>query len=701
MEDSTNKSNKSNRISPELHDHFAEMLAGLTEACEDAVLVVDRDLRVVLYNSALERLGEAIGIRPNAVLGRKLEDIYPALTDEIAAEYRGALASGETIERRRVLRGDKELWIESRKHPIRSGDEILFVLVFLRDITRYRHIESALRQSQQRYHDLVDNVPIGIFRSTPGGELISANPAMVRIYGFESDEQMKKVGAGATYCDPARRELLMKRLAEEGAVTGFESKHLRPDGQEIWVLSNTYAITDDQGNVLFFEGIDQDITARKKAEESLRESERLTRAVVEHSPLGISVRDRFGKLLFHNDAWLKIWNIWPEDLIDYTTRERDTLQFDKRDDYLGDWKDKVKAIYEQGGYLHIPELDLRKNRKGRPLWLSQHFYAIMDDSGVVERVVILTEDITAQREADEALRRSEEMNRLLLNNVRAAIVLVTYEGVFVFLNEAAARAHSKTVEEATGQTMWDLFPQEMADLQMKNIRHVIDTRQPFTHEICTPVSGDWRWYWVSVQPFSDSDGTVNAAMVITVDIDDRKKAEQELRASRDDLERRVAERTEQLAEANEELRLEQETLHQKNIALQEVLGQIEDGKRAMAAQIQANIDRIAMPILESMERRSVHSSEHVVKLLRECLTDIAAPFISRLDTRPVNLSPRELQICNMIRSGLSSKQIASSLNTSLLTVNKQRNQIRRKLGIANQKVNLVTYLQKLEENSSR
>jgi DNA-binding CsgD family transcriptional regulator len=184
--------------------------------------------------------------------------------------------------------------------------------------------------------------------------------------------------------------------------------------------------------------------------------------------------------------------------------------------------------------------------------------------------------------------------------------------------------------------------------------------------------------------------------VITVDINDRKIFEQELEASRDELERRVASRTAELAAANEELRLEREMLRQKNIALQEVLAQIEDGKRTMAAQIQANITRIAIPIVESMARRSDASSAHLVKLLRECLGNISAPLVSKLDSQPLSLSPRELQICHMIRSGLSSKQIAAAFDTSVLTVNKQRNQIRKKLGIAKKKVNLVSLLGRLE-----
>ncbi|MBD3258865.1 PAS domain S-box protein, partial [candidate division GN15 bacterium] len=136
----------------------------------------------------------------------------------------------------------------------------------------------------------------------------------------------------------------------------------------------------------------------------LRDSEQFNRVVLERSPLGISVRSRTGRLLSYNAAWMRIWQTWKEDLIDYTDRHRPKLEFDHRDSYLGEWLPRVRDIYENGGYLHIPELDLRHSRKGGERWLSQHFYAIRDLKGEVDRVVIITEDITQRKKAEVAVQ---------------------------------------------------------------------------------------------------------------------------------------------------------------------------------------------------------------------------------------------------------------------------------------------------------
>jgi len=152
----------------------------------------------------------------------------------------------------------------------------------------------------------------------------------------------------------------------------------------------------------------QDRRQRKQAEDALRESESFNQAILQNSPIGISVRSRTGKLLSVNDAWKKIWAISDFDLQDDLTRERPALNFDEGDDYLASHKDEVRRIYEQGGHLYLPELKITPPRAGAAEWVSQHFYAILDGQGQVARVVILTENITERKLAHEIIQESEE-----------------------------------------------------------------------------------------------------------------------------------------------------------------------------------------------------------------------------------------------------------------------------------------------------
>jgi PAS domain S-box-containing protein len=143
---------------------------------------------------------------------------------------------------------------------------------------------------------------------------------------------------------------------------------------------------------------------RKRAEEALRQSEEFNRAVIENSPLGISVRSPLGQLLSYNAAWQRIWAMPDEAIIDDLTRLRLALVFDDRDNYLKPWLSEVKRVYEQGGTLAIPEIRTANSRPDAAQWVSQYFYAIKNVDGEVERIVILTEDITVRKRALEAER---------------------------------------------------------------------------------------------------------------------------------------------------------------------------------------------------------------------------------------------------------------------------------------------------------
>ena len=163
--------------------------------------------------------------------------------------------------------------------------------------------------------------------------------------------------------------------------------------------------------------------------------------------------------------------------------------------------------------------------------------------------------------------------------------------------------------------------------------------------------------------------------------------------SRDVTECRQTEKT--LKDTNARLKIEQNALYNKNIALKEVLDQIDREKTEISLQVQSNIEKIAIPIIRILEERSGSEEKHYISLLENCLSNITSPFISLLQKSHVRLSPREMEICNMVKNGMTSKQIAALLNISVETVRKQRQNIRKKLNIANEKTNLHSYLWQL------
>lgn len=151
----------------------------------------------------------------------------------------------------------------------------------------------------------------------------------------------------------------------------------------------------------------------------------------------------------------------------------------------------------------------------------------------------------------------------------------------------------------------------------------------------------------------------------------------------------------QLAEAHRLLTVEREALREANAALRVVLARIEEEKREMRRDIGAGVERVLLPILHALELELPVSKRAYVDLLRRNLLDVAAPFAGSLSATLPQLTPAESAICTMIRGGLRTKEIARLRGTSPATVHRHREHIRRKLGLANRPVNLVTHLQAL------
>ena len=149
----------------------------------------------------------------------------------------------------------------------------------------------------------------------------------------------------------------------------------------------------------------------------------------------------------------------------------------------------------------------------------------------------------------------------------------------------------------------------------------------------------------------------------------------------------------ELQETNRQLALEREALKESNIALRAVLARIEQEKQETRHNIRTNIDRIVLPILQALAQQLTPAQKKYSELLKTNLEDIVSPFADRLSLSFYSMTPTELSICNMIRNGMRTREIAEMRGVSEATVNHHREKIRRKLRITNEDVNLSTFLQ--------
>lgn len=148
----------------------------------------------------------------------------------------------------------------------------------------------------------------------------------------------------------------------------------------------------------------------------------------------------------------------------------------------------------------------------------------------------------------------------------------------------------------------------------------------------------------------------------------------------------------ELQDSNHQLMVERKALQETNTALRTVMAKIEDEKREIYRDIRTNVEKVLMPILHELYISVPREQRKFVELLRDNLEDISSPFISRISELFYSLTPTEIQICNMIKSGLRTKEIARMRGVAPATISRHRERIRRKLKIVNNDVNLATFL---------
>jgi PAS domain S-box-containing protein len=246
------------RLTEAWRDLWAQYEA-IIEAFDGLIYICSQNYEVEFMN---QRFIERTGYYP---LGQKC---YKALHD------RDQVCSWCVNDR--VFRGETVRWeVESPKDrrwyyvvnaPIRHPDGSMSKMAMIQDITGQKQAEQALKAAEAKYRGIFENAVVGIFQSTPEGRLLSVNPAMAHLYGYDSPEDMI---AGVmdlghqVFVDPKKRDEMKRDLEETGVIRGQVYQMYRKDGSTLWVSVDARAVRDENGAVSYYEGFVQDITERQ------------------------------------------------------------------------------------------------------------------------------------------------------------------------------------------------------------------------------------------------------------------------------------------------------------------------------------------------------------------------------------------------------------------------------------------------------
>jgi PAS domain S-box-containing protein len=163
--------------------------------------------------------------------------------------------------------------------------------------------EEALRESEERFRSVFENAAIGLYRSTPDGQILMANPALVRMLGYASFEELAQRNLEENgFTSESPRSIFKQRIEDQGQVMGLESAWKKRDGTTLFVHESARVIRDQAGNTLYYEGTVEDVTQRVRAEAEILRLQRLLQNIANSMPSALIALDPDGQVLLSNPA---------------------------------------------------------------------------------------------------------------------------------------------------------------------------------------------------------------------------------------------------------------------------------------------------------------------------------------------------------------------------------------------------------------
>jgi len=250
---------RSHRSSEAWRDLWAQYEA-IIEAFDGHIYICSQNFEVEFMN---QRFIERTGSYP---LGQKCYRVLHDRDEICPWCVNDRVFRGETV-RWEVLSPKDHRWYYVVNTPIRHPDGSMSKMAMIQDVTAHKLTEQALQEAEAKYRGIYENAVIGIFQSTPEGRLLSVNPALARMHGYDSPQEMitgiMDLGH-QVFVDPQQRDEFKGEMEKTGVIRGREYQVYRQDGSKFWIAVDARAVRDETGAISYYEGFIQDITERKQ-----------------------------------------------------------------------------------------------------------------------------------------------------------------------------------------------------------------------------------------------------------------------------------------------------------------------------------------------------------------------------------------------------------------------------------------------------
>jgi PAS domain S-box-containing protein len=489
------------------------------------MVIVDHDMTISLANAEFERLS---GYTKKDIEGKKRWTEFVAREDQKRMKEYHLLRKSDPMLAPRCFEFrfvDRHGKIKNIVLTIGQIPGTTKSMVSLQDVTDRRQAEVTQRASEERYQTFFENSRDAVYITTRDGTYVDANRAALELFGY-TREEMKKVKARQLYANPADARRLQDEIEEKEFVQDFEVRLRKKDKTEMDCQFTVTALRGDDGSILEYQGIARDVTERKRTEEALRRSEERYRTILETMQDGYWETDLAGTFASVNDAQCRLAGTPRERLIGRNNRDYTTKEEAKR------LYEIFSGIYRTGKPASGFDFEFTK-RDGTKAFNELTASLIRDAQGKPIGFRGISRDVTERKRAEEALRRSEEKYRTILETMQEGYFEVDLSGNFTFVNDASCRHLGYTKEEMIG-TKSKLYQDETTAEKMFQL--CLDIYR--TGEAITEIEAVWikkdgtkGTYEASMSLIRDSKGNPIGFRGVSRNITERKKTEEALRQS--------------------------------------------------------------------------------------------------------------------------------------------------------------------------
>ncbi len=619
-------------------DSAISHLAAIVESSEDAIISKTLEGEIISWNKGAELI---YGYSQEEILGKHISTLAPPEKREELDIIMNKLKNGFRIDNFETVHLKKDgtlFFVSLTISPIiNSFGEIISVSSIARDISEYKKALDIIKESEQKYKDIVEFAPAGIFQVDNEGNLITANTAFMQILDCESADLLTNLNlAKEVFVESEYYYHLSEQTSITGAPIDTEIQWKKFNGDVIWIQLNFRQVKNGNKAATYFEGFVRDVTSHRFAEQELIEREQSYRTLIETSIDAIYVLQG-RQLLLVNNEWERIFGYSsyeatsPDFNIMKIVAPESTEDIERRFNRqrTNSITSPISSRYEMTGISKYGKRIQLEVSASEILWKGKP---------VVQGIY---RDITERKKAEAQIR----MLSMAVKQSSASIIITDTKGKIEYVNQKFSSVTGYSYEEVIRKTPAILASGNLNHQERQLIRSLISSGKEWKGEFLNKKkNGEFYWESATISPIFDENGKITHYLSVQEDITLRKKQEQQLIIAKENAEKSDKLKTEFLAQMSHEIRTPlNNILTYTSVLKEEFEDKLPEGLESTFQVIDSSSLRLIRTIelilnLSRIQTGNFEANFEKLDLEKDLLEDILLEFYSKAKKKGVALN---------------------------------------------------------------